>query len=60
MPPIAREGDQVPLRGYPLFVGLHVGNEGLFLQCRTTNVKNEQDYSLLDLLESMPSRQGCN
>lgn len=46
------EGQQAPLRGYPLFVGLHVGGEGLLLQCRTINVKNEQDHSLLDVLES--------
>jgi hypothetical protein len=47
-----REGEHAALSGYPLFVGLRVGDEGLVLQCRTINVKNEQDHGLLDLLES--------
>lgn len=47
-----REGEAAALRGYPIFVGLGVGNEGLLLQCRTINVKNEQDTGFLDLLES--------
>jgi hypothetical protein len=46
------EGQQAPIRGYPIFVGLQVGNEGLLLQCRTINVKNEQDTGFLDILES--------
>lgn len=47
-----RQGAHAPLIGYPLFVGLHVGSEGLLVQCRTINVKNEQDHGFLDLLES--------
>lgn len=47
-----REGQQAALRGYPIFVGLCVGGEGLLIRCRTINVQNEQDTSILDLLES--------
>lgn len=54
------EGQQAPIRGYPIFVGLNVGNEGLLLQCRTINVKNEQDSSFLDILESEVFQTGLH
>ena len=48
----AREGEQVAVIGYPLFVGLNVGTEGLAFRCYTVNVKNEGDEALLGFLES--------
>jgi hypothetical protein len=37
--------------GRPVFVGLQVGVEGLFLQCATVNVLNEGDEALLRFLD---------
>jgi len=44
--------------GYPIFVGLQVGDEGLALRCYTVNVKNDQDESFLSFLESDTFRAG--
>lgn len=38
--------------GYPLFVGLEAGAEGVAFKCFTVNVKNDQDESLLGFLDS--------
>jgi hypothetical protein len=46
-----REGEQAPVAGRPVFVGLQVGAEGLFLQCATVNVLNEGDEALLRFLD---------
>src|SRR5262245_15520827 len=43
----AREGQAAAVVGYPVFVGLVSGEEGLALRCYTVNVKNEQDETLL-------------
>lgn len=48
----AREGESASIQGYPIFVGLHVGSEGIVLKCRTINVRNEQDETILHFLES--------
>ena len=53
-----REGDHAGVQGYPIFVGLHVGSEGLNFKCRTINVRNDQDEAFLDLLESDVFRAG--
>ena len=47
-----REGEHAGISGYPIFVGLHVGDEGLSLHCHTINVKNDQDEGFLNFLES--------
>ena len=47
-----REGEHACIHGYPIFIGLHVGGEGLSFRCRTINVSNDQDEALLDFLES--------
>lgn len=48
----AAEGEQAAVLGRPIFVGLQVGTEGLFLQCATVNVLNEDDEALLRFLDS--------
>src|SRR5712692_337657 len=55
-----REREHAALRGYPVFVGLHVGNEGIRLRVRTINVKNDQDEALLTLLESDVFKNGLH
>lgn len=47
-----REGEHAGIHGYPIFVGLRVGDEGLSFQCRTINVSNDQDEAFLTFLES--------
>lgn len=47
-----REGEHAAIQGYPIFVGLTVGHEGISFRCRTINVTNEQDEAFLGFLES--------
>jgi hypothetical protein len=47
-----RQGEQAPILGYPIFVGLRVGSEGVAFKCFTVNVKNEDDEALLSFLDS--------
>jgi hypothetical protein len=47
-----RDGERAPIAGYPIFLGLNVGANGLAFHCHTVNVKNDDDQSLLDFLDS--------
>lgn len=53
-----REGEQAAVIGFPIFVGLNVGNEGVAFKCFTVNVKNDDDESFLGFLESDVFKQG--
>jgi hypothetical protein len=53
-----REGEEAAVIGYPIFVGLRVGPDGLALKGFTVNVKNEDDEALLSLMESDVMRSG--
>ncbi len=53
-----REGERAAVCGYPVFVGLNVGSEGVAFKCRTVNVKNEDDEALIGFLESDVFRSG--
>lgn len=46
------EGEQAAIIGYPIFVGLNVGTEGVAFKCFTVNVKNERDEAFIGFLES--------
>jgi hypothetical protein len=46
------EGQQAAVIGYPIFIGLNVGTEGIAFKCFTVNVKNDDDEALLGFLES--------
>jgi len=46
------EGEQAASLGYPIFVGLNVGSEGVAFKCFTVNVKNDQDEAFLGFLDS--------
>jgi hypothetical protein len=48
----AREGERAAILGFPVFIGLNVGSEGVAFKCFTVNVKNEQDEALLGFLDS--------
>ncbi|PZF72572.1 hypothetical protein [Taibaiella soli] len=54
----AREGEQAGIIGYPVFVGLNVGTEGIAFRCFTVNVKNESDEKFLSFLDSDVFKSG--
>jgi hypothetical protein len=53
-----QEGQQVAVVGYPIFVGLNVGSEGVAFRCYTVNVKNDADEAFLNILESDVAQNG--
>jgi hypothetical protein len=53
-----REGERAAVLGRPIFVGLQVGSEGLFLQCATVNVLNEGDEAFLKFLDGDEFKNG--
>jgi hypothetical protein len=53
-----REGERAAVIGYPIFIGLNVGTEGLALKCFTVNVSNDDDEALLGALESDVFKSG--
>jgi hypothetical protein len=53
-----REGQAAAVVGYPIFLDLTVGGEGLCLKCFTVNVKNDADEVVLRALESDVLRNG--
>ncbi|MBN1285418.1 MAG: hypothetical protein JXB47_08470 [Anaerolineae bacterium] len=53
-----REREMAGVQGYPVFVGLNVGAEGLRFKCRTVNVTNAEDESLLGFLDSDVFKSG--
>jgi hypothetical protein len=54
----AREGEAAAAVGYPIFVGLGAGPDGVAFRCFTVNVKNDQDEALIGFLESDVFRAG--
>lgn len=54
----AQEGQGVGVTGYPVFVGLNVGKEGVKFRVRTVNVKNEDDEKILSFMNSDPFKNG--
>ncbi|HEY9691104.1 MAG TPA: hypothetical protein V6D15_02820 [Oculatellaceae cyanobacterium] len=53
-----QEGQSAGIIGYPIFIGLNVGSQGIAFECSTINVKNEADRALLTALESSPFQTG--
>lgn len=54
----APEGEGASINGVPIFVGLKVGNEGVFFSCKTVNVSNEDDEKLLSFLDGDIFKKG--
>ena len=54
------DGEHAGIHGYPIFVGLNVGDEGLSLRCRTINVSNDQDEDFLNILEAPVFKAGLH
>jgi hypothetical protein len=53
-----REGEQAAILGFPIFVGLNVGSDGVAFKCFTVNVQNDEDESFLGFLESDVFKSG--
>jgi hypothetical protein len=53
-----QEGEHAPVIGYPIFVGLRVGEDGVGFEGSTVNVKNENDELFLSVLESDAFKSG--
>ena len=53
-----RERQSAGIAGYPIFIGLNVGSQGVAFECSTVNVKNEEDKTILSALESSPFQSG--
>ncbi len=54
----AQEGEGAAVAGYPIFIGLKLGKEGLRLRARTVNVKNDDDEKLLSFISSETFKNG--
>jgi len=48
----AYDGEAVAAIGYPIFIGLNVGSEGVSFGCKTVNVQNDDDQKFLEFLDS--------
>jgi hypothetical protein len=55
-----QQGEQAGIIGYPVFIGLNVGSEGVDFQCHTVNVKNEEDEKLIEFLDSDIFKKGLS
>lgn len=53
-----REGERAASLGFPIFVGLNVGSQGVAFKCFTINVKNTDDETLLAMMDSDLFRRG--
>jgi hypothetical protein len=54
------EGQIAGISGYPIFIGLNVGVQGIAFECSTVNIKNDSDEKILETLESKPFKDGLN
>lgn len=47
-----QQGESAAILGFPIFIGLNVGTEGVTFKCFTVNVKNDNDEAILNFLDS--------
>ena len=57
---VAYDGDEAGVIGYPIFVGLNVGETGAAFQIKTVNVKNSEDEAMLKVLDADEFKSGLN
>jgi len=53
-----QEGEQAGIVGYPIFIGLNVGAQGMAFKCFTVNVQNDADKIFLSVLDSDVFKNG--
>ncbi len=56
----ARSGQDVAVKGQPIFIGLNVGPQGVLFSCRTVNVSNSNDDSVVKAINSEAVSMGLN
>ncbi len=54
----AQEGQGAGVVGYPIFIGLNVGKQGVAFKAATINVKNDGDEKILHVLKSKEFQGG--
>ncbi len=55
---IIQEGQKAAIIGFPIFIGLNAGEEGVNFRCLMINVKNEDDEKFLSFLNSDTFKSG--
>jgi archaellin len=53
-----REEQEAGITGYPIFIGLNVGDEGVAFKCYTINVSNTGDKQFLEFLDNPVFKRG--
>ena len=53
-----QEEQSAGIAGYPIFIGLNVGTQGVAFECSTINVNNDEDLSVLEALDSSTFKSG--
>lgn len=53
-----QEGQFAGTKSVPMVVGLRVGKEGVEFKCSTTNVKNENDEKMMEIMDSEVASDG--
>ncbi len=53
-----RDDDHAAVKGFPIFLGLNTGREGVSFRCYTVNVHNDADQALLSFLDSDVFKSG--
>lgn len=56
----AHAEQDVAVQGYPIFIGLGVGSNGIVISCKTVNVGNSKDEKLVDAINSEAATSGLN
>ena len=56
----ARSGQDVAVTGWPIFIGLNVGPHGVAFSCKTVNVSNSNDDSVVKAINSDAVTMGLN
>ena len=57
---VAFNGDEAGVSGYPVFIGLNVGELGAAFEIETVNVKNSEDEAVLKVLDADEFKNGLN
>jgi hypothetical protein len=52
------EGQEAGIAGYPVFIGLNIGDQGVSFKCHTVNVSNDGDEKFLGFLKGNLFQQG--
>ncbi len=54
----AKSGQDAAVQGWPIFIGLNVGQNGLSFSCKTVNIGNTGDQEILQAINSEGAEKG--